>query len=531
MNGYFDTLYEDYQNAEISCVVLHNRKTNEWLNLLTIIELIPEEQEASPLIGKAEHGYCDRETVDSIYAVYVARRIHCPIPEAITIFKEPEKGILLLHEQELNCRINIFTDSILEQEPSSEYPLLINKHTDNAIGPILPARHTDLRVWTKIDREKRWVEQFTEKQRERIFMKAGALTKKHLGFDIEKMWEHASNIYLCGCNPYLRSYSSSLLDQNQDLVITFRERAGKTIIGKKIVLEDKRADNLSFSIERTINSIRERVELPHFPDMFQLRLYDNNGFLLENHSGAWANFAFNMQIQTAQLNLNVNRGGKKEVIKIPKYASERPSTVGTYDHSLSRFLKGKQQLRELALLEDSGDFIFLSGENKEKDREQAREAVSKHLNKASKVCMMLDPYFGAGDLFYVYLIRNASIPVQIITSAAFLKKNAIGPKGGKMRQGILLDRALKKFRRAVPFQNVEIKVLPGKDSPLHDRYLVVDDTVYLLGSSLNEFGSRATTLIKVPHPLPMIEKAKQWWGDASKATPLADFLRDLNTKK
>jgi hypothetical protein len=40
--------------------------------------------------------------------------------------------------------------------------------------------------------------------------------------------------------------------------------------------------------------------------------------------------------------------------------------------------------------------------------------------------------------------------------------------------------------------------MPGQKSPVHDRFLIVDGTVWVLGASLNEFGSRGTLLMKLP---------------------------------
>lgn len=528
MTSYFDTLLQDYENAEISCVVLHDRKAKQWRSFLTVIELIPAEQEPSTIIGQASTGYCDRQKIDDDYTVYVARRIACPVSEAITIFKEPEKGILLQHGGELYCNVTLLDKALLEAEPSSEYPLVINAGIENTIGAILPKRQTAFRVWTKIDRQKRWLEAFTVKQREKLFAKAGLLTKKYLGFDISILHEHGGNIYLCACNPYLRRFDKSLLDLNQELLVSFQERSGRSIIGKKLILEDVREGNTCFSLELTVNQLRQRIRLPHFPDMLYAKLYDSHDHLIENHAGRWINFSFQMKMQTAQLNLTVKEGTQKRKLKIAKYSSERPVQVGQYDHSLTSYLKEKQRLRQRAELEKNGQFIFFPGSFV--DKEKARNAIAELLNKASKVCMLLDPYFGAPDLYYAYLIQNTSLPIQIISSAAFLKSKSESPSGRKMKQAFLLRRALAKYKRVLPHQFIEVKVLPGGKSPLHDRYIVVDENVYLLGSSFNEFGSRATTLIKVPDPLPMVTQAMNWWTDV-KTKSLDEYIKSLKSTK
>ena len=75
MQSYFEKLIKDYENAEVTSLLLHNRETNEWFSLFTIIELIPVEQMPSPLIGTEATNYLDRSNIDKRYTVYIARMI------------------------------------------------------------------------------------------------------------------------------------------------------------------------------------------------------------------------------------------------------------------------------------------------------------------------------------------------------------------------------------------------------------------------------------------------------------------------
>ena len=42
---------QEYVKAEITCILSENKNKKEFINLLTVIELVPEEQEDSPPIG------------------------------------------------------------------------------------------------------------------------------------------------------------------------------------------------------------------------------------------------------------------------------------------------------------------------------------------------------------------------------------------------------------------------------------------------------------------------------------------------
>ena len=58
---------------------------------------------------------------------------------------------------------------------------------------------------------------------------------------------------------------------------------------------------------------------------------------------------------------------------------------------------------------------------------------------------------------------------------------------------------------------------------LHDRLIIADDQVWMLGSSLNHFGAKATTLIRVPKAYRgrLIEKVEYWWNNDSESNELA----------
>ncbi len=529
MASYFDKIRSDYENAEITTLILHERSTKKFRNLLTIIELVPPEQEPSSLIGDVSTFYARRENIDDEYTLFLARTIIASVDDAVKQFQNPSAGIHVKYGGKLDALVVPFEGTVLEKEPSSEQPLLIGGKEEHTIGKLLPQRKTSFRVWAAIDRRKKWLDTLNSKQVAKVFQKAGALTREFLGFDISRMAEHAGNIYLCCCNPYLRSYGQSLIDHNRELLIHFNERVGKTIIGSKLVLEDLRAGNLSFSIEHKITSIRERILLPHFPDQLQTKLYDDRGYIIEKNQSGWINFSFQMQTQTAQVNLTIKEGNKKRKLVIHKYASERPVQIGEYDHSLINYLKSYQKKRQLDQLEENKEFIFFPGSDE--DCQKAQEVVGELLNRASKKCMLLDPYFGAPDLFYAYVIRNTSIPIQILSSAAFLKGKATTPGGRKIANVTRLKQAFIKYKKIFPHQSIECRVLLGGKSPLHDRYIITDDTIYLLGSSFNEFGTRATTLIKVPAAQKMIDQAEAWWKDNSKTLSLDDYVKRLKTGK
>jgi hypothetical protein len=254
-----------------------------------------------------------------------------------------------------------------------------------------------------------------------------------------------------------------------------------------------------------------------------------------------------MNVQESVLNLKVETQSGEEIYSIPKTSQVSTTTVGKYNLKIPHYLRDALNNRKFEELEANKEFIFFQKD--EDSKKTAQKAIRELLNKATNQCIILDPYFGAQDLIFAFTVQNISIPIQIISSASFLSgevennnhkkkflvqklwqciSNSYVKKKKKKTQAFLLHQGISNFKTQYPLQKIECKVLRGKKSPLHDRYIVVDDVVYLLGSSLNEFGSRATTIIKVPTSKKMIEQAQKWWKNEEVCPTLENYLQSLN---
>ncbi|WP_372489987.1 VPA1262 family N-terminal domain-containing protein [Chitinophaga sedimenti] len=209
----------------------------------------------------------------------------------------------------------------------------------------------------------------------------------------------------------------------------------------------------------------------------------------------------------------------------------------------SNVRRSERSLRPRPLHENS--FFFPRGQQ---SVEAAKAIVQELLNRARRRCMILDPYFGWSDLEYAFRISNLSVPVQIISSWAHLSTrprverpvlskwrriwNIIRGKEIDQEKGepflYPLYHSYIEHKKIYPSQQMEIRVLPGDRSPLHDRFIVVDDEVYLLGSSLNEFGNRTTTISRVPVPEPMIEYAMNLWNNQDACPSIEKLIAERN---
>lgn len=510
---------QEYEKAEISCLFLHDQKKGDKINLLTIFELIPSEQKSSELIGDKASCFMHRENINKDQTIYITRLVNLQVADAIDKYEAIQNGVKLQYK---NLDVEVSFPQSIQSEPPEDCPLLIMSNEENTIGIILPKRNTSFRVWSKLNTDKSWLKDYDQK----FFKKLSTISVNFFGYDLSAMKEHLGSVYLCACNSLLRSWDSRLINNTNDLLLFFQERDRKSIKGCELVIQEERAKRTGFTVKQKITSNRERVSLPYFPDSFHIRIYDKNGELIDWQLGAFRNVSVQMNIQDRVVNLETESEDGKKTLSIPKTINASTLNVGKYDLTNAHYLRNAYEERKYQELERTKEFIYFPKEAGSKDK--AKTVVRELLNEANKRCIILDPYFQLTDLEYAIAIKNISIPVNIISSIAFLSSKI--SKERDETHAEQLQKGIDKYHKVYSQQKINCKVLRGVKSPLHDRYLVIDDKVYLLGSSLNEFGSRATTIVKVPTPKPLIEQAKEWLNNDKECPSLKKYLIERKEK-
>ena len=141
---------------------------------------------------------------------------------------------------------------------------------------------------------------------------------------------------------------------------------------------------------------------------------------------------------------------------------------------------------------------------------EAAQYIRRKIGEAHNTVLIVDPYFRERELMgFGHAIRRSEVQVRILTSARILKKMA-GPQLLTCLNDTFKDDSTKP----------KIRVM-GQNSSVHDRFLIVDDIVWLSGNSLNTIGERAGMIIKLPDPEPVIDLLEDFW---QQAPPLSDWL-------
>ena len=122
-------------------------------------------------------------------------------------------------------------------------------------------------------------------------------------------------------------------------------------------------------------------------------------------------------------------------------------------------------------------------------------------------------------LAFGHAIRRPDVELRILTSVLGLKKkDALGHSS--VDSGRKLQRIVNETFDDYP-RKPKIRILTGKQPPIHDRFLVVDGAAWLSGNSLNTLGERAGMIVKLPDPEPAVVRLEAFWRQASS---LSDWL-------
>ncbi len=502
-----DQLATMYSRCEITTVALQDKTSkqeNVFYNIYSVVEFCPENQEKSERIENEEYS-CVRYAVNNKYNVIIQRD-----------FLDEVQGGLVFYRGKGN--IHQLPKDVLQdfeplmEEPPNEHCILFDANEEKVLRKVLP--HFDCSVWLamKMSPSERFLSLLTEEERWEV----GKFIEQNLGIPLALYTEFWGAIFLCAKTIDLQSIEYQLGKDRSSLLVSLLPSEDIDFFHGEIELYDERRYGTGFYVREKIRQRRFFIQFPYEPERLHVRVYDENHQLIIDSSGNFLQkINFCMGIQSAY---RVFQHGESKT-EIPLKEYEKFSVGNHIDGAADRAMKAEQK-RYLSSLEKNRVFLYFAG--KEEEKERAAQIVKELIAKATERCIICDPYFSSRDfLTYGIQVTSLDIILKIITSAAFLRSKV--DEGTELCQGETLNEVL----TTVFNQGMEVRcyVLKGRKSPLHDRFIVVDDEVYLLGSSLSEFGSRATTLYRVPDPNLLIRQAEHWMKDEENCPLIEDWMK------
>jgi len=153
------------------------------------------------------------------------------------------------------------------------------------------------------------------------------------------------------------------------------------------------------------------------------------------------------------------------------------------------------------------------------NRGEATTFIRDVIGKARKRVWIVDPYFATAELFsFALATAYDDIDVVILTSGEVLKKT--DQIDDSREAGEVL---LRQIESRPEMSHIQVRVMTGTPA-VHDRFLVIDDKVWLTGNSLNSIGDRAGMMITVPEPSVVVEKLNEVIHHAQRTKELSAWV-------
>ncbi len=348
--------------------------------------------------------------------------------------------------------------------------------------------------------------------------------------DFEAHAELLGSLHLIAPNPILRGIDHHLSTNSagQDVsVLRFRPRTKQGIEGLRVILIDHRPTGLGSLIQSEITSTV--MQIPHPPgttNQIETVVLDQMGSV-----SSWIRPAGFIQA----MSFGIVMGGQQQKIVVPA-AGDQPqstytrqlggqeftTTVGeprSPKEAISLLSEGETR-REMKRLDDRYPERWFHG-----DRESATVFLRGLISGAKHRLWIVDPYFTTIELIkYALATSNTTLPVLIVTSAEAMTKNdRIDPK---RKAAEVLQAQLPNLAK---HGNFTIHVLTGSPA-VHDRFIVVDDSVWFSGNSLHTIGERAGMIVKLRNSAEIIANLTEIL-DGDRSTPWQEWMANRVSAK
>jgi|GEM_PF-5559263 len=362
-----------------------------------------------------------------------------------------------------------------------------------------------------------------------------AWMKGRLLWDISMYPELLGSMHLVLPNPLIRCMTERLVpDSPNRVAVCFELREGKEIsdlkgikflamergiFGIRSVKEQQLSEleNCSFYVTLSGDNTEE----------FATAIYDDARGLLE--WSAFGNFimGFDIDVRVANARRKIIMPDSKSSYEVTSYEStgkiksyEKEDDWGNRLH----FQQIKRTQGKYA--KKFGQHLFKDGTQKE-----AEIFIRELMQHARERIIIIDPFFATLELLKYVLAIPSLVSITIITGEKRMedeseysrREEAIVTVGQEILHQIHdIEKKIEGFK-------IQVKVMTGSNM-IHDRFLIIDDQVWLSGNSLNKIGARASMLIRLPNPRELLDYLDELETDTSERRkhikPLEEWIEN-----
>lgn len=336
----------------------------------------------------------------------------------------------------------------------------------------------------------------------RVFTDTDAIEwlSSRLFFDMVEYPEYLGSVTLVAPNPVFREFRQTLGIQKDGKETTdclLIARAGRKVAGLNLYVTEHRPTGLARLHHTKIDA--PHVQIPQIgrtervsyvvdsPDYGVLDWHEPVGFIRT------INTSFGIVTGKKVVKVPDTQGRTGETYEQSLVGSDHTSVIGDVEPAkpiTEKFFaaKGERERRSEAKRLDQRWFHG--------DEQEARSFIRDLISSARKRVMIVDPYFSSLEfLRFALATHRPEITVRIVTAAEENLKHPDRIDPTRDAGDVLLSQI-----KALPQMGCfEVLVMTGKPQ-VHDRFLVIDDYVWLSGNSLHSIGERAGMIIKLPNP-------------------------------
>ena len=256
----------------------------------------------------------------------------------------------------------------------------------------------------------------------------------------------------------------------------------------------------------------------------EVNILDKEGDLIDFYNRLVFIHSINFDMRLGNQEVHVLDEDGKIIKTVQKFTESGRTVIG--DNDPTKGLLDSSPEYAYREFEKALDFVFYDGDKtfQKENLEKSTADVIRILNAAHDRIYICDTFFDVKALGrFVLPMESKNVPIRILSGKKELKSD------GKR---VKLLRAINEMN-GKGISNITCRLLTGQKAELHDRFIVADDQVWMLGCSLNEFGNRATTLIRVPknYRRKLVERAEEWWKDENMTVDINDVEDYDSTRK
>jgi len=329
--------------------------------------------------------------------------------------------------------------------------------------------------------------------------------KRRLHIDLKQYSDYLGSVAYIEPDPIIKSIENFMIpsddDRGERIFYRFVPRQGQTLKGLKLTTFDEKAHLLTSF---------ETIDIPAngILDIEKGNCDGTYGYIVShpNHR-ALAYMPATGFIREVGVSTSVVHGRKK--IKVATSESKNSPEMEYVVEEHSPFLPGNKNSRtsidaRVAIASRQRDRIALAEKYGQRwfdndSRELAMRFIQNEIKKTRSRIIIADPYLASLQLGqFLYAVSNTSVSVTLLTSSsAFKESEQTTSNKDNFKKNI---KKLEENIRITP----DVYILPS--SILHDRFLVIDNTVWFLGNSLNSLGNKSSLVVKLPNPDDVIER-------------------------